>query len=42
MLPGVLSWQVETLENYLDSFENNLKKEFAQKLTMFKRLENAS
>jgi len=29
----------KTTENYLDSFENNIKKEFARKLSAFKNIE---
>ena len=28
---------LKTTENYLDSFENDMKKEFAAKLTAFKK-----
>ena len=31
---------VRTTESYLDSFENNLKKEFSKRLTEFKNLPN--
>ncbi len=31
---------IRTTENYLDSFEKNVKKEFASKLTAFKQLHN--
>jgi len=39
--PGVLGHtDIRTTENYLDSFEKDVKKEFAGKLTAFKQLHN--
>ncbi len=33
---------IRTTENYLDSFEKDVKKEFAGKLTAFKQLQNSN